>query len=102
MNVSDEICTVAVYNLKMCMKEDGPGPKYFKGDKYLVQDGCILFRFDSQFSFIYPNCTVILQRCWFLVIKKEYYKHTIIGTRCQHLQNDNPNIAHISTWHAYD
>jgi len=62
MNVSDEICTVAVYNLKMCMKEDGPGPKYFKGDKYLVQDGCILLRFDSQFSFIYPNCTVIFAK----------------------------------------
>jgi len=29
---SDEICTIAVYNLRMCMMGDNAGPKYFKGD----------------------------------------------------------------------
>jgi len=26
------LCTVAVYNLRICMKEDNPGLNYFKGD----------------------------------------------------------------------
>ena len=35
VNANDSILmklyTVAVYNLRTCMKEDNPGPKYFKG-----------------------------------------------------------------------
>ena len=27
-----KVYTIVVYNLRMCMKKDNPGPKYFKGD----------------------------------------------------------------------
>ena len=31
------------YNLRMCMKEDSPAPKYFKKDHLIVWDGGHLF-----------------------------------------------------------
>jgi len=27
-----KFCTVVVYDLRMCMKEDNPGPNIFEGD----------------------------------------------------------------------
>jgi len=38
-----KLYTVAVYDLRMCMKEDNPSPKYFKQDKLVVLDGGVSF-----------------------------------------------------------
>jgi len=38
--------TVAVYNVKNCMKEDNPGSIYFKGDNLLCEVG-------DRYHFIY-------------------------------------------------
>ena len=38
MNLYFKLYTVAVYSLTICMKEDNPGAKYFKGEnKYCVK-----------------------------------------------------------------
>ena len=42
--------TLAVYNLRMCMKEDNPGTKYIKGDNYKYSGQGYPLCFDSQFQ----------------------------------------------------
>ena len=32
-----EICAVVVYHMRICIKEDNPGPNYFKVDHYLCR-----------------------------------------------------------------
>ena len=34
-----KVYTVAVYDLRMCKKEDNPGPNYFKGDNRQLDSG---------------------------------------------------------------
>ena len=42
--------TLAVYNLRMCMKGDNPGTKYIKGDNYKYSGQGYTLYFDSQFQ----------------------------------------------------